>query len=93
MTARVRRPCLVCGRLSDGSYCSQHDPKAGGVHRKVHALERARWAPLVATGTVDCSRCGYPINPGQRWDIDRRPWGWRPSHATCNRAAGGRHEP
>lgn len=92
MTARVRRPCLVCGALTRSSYCARHNPK-DAVHARTHVVERARWADTVATGTVSCSRCGERIARGQAWDIDRRPWGYRPSHAHCNRSAGGRHEP
>ena len=90
--SRARRPCLSCGALARGSYCPLHDPKAG-AHRRVHTLERERWAPTVATGRVECSRCSEPIAAGQAWHIDRRPWGYVPSHAYCDSAAGGRHEP
>lgn len=87
--SRVRRPCLGCGAIANGSYCPRCDPKAGD-HRRSHAVERERWAPSVATGRVACSRCGQLIEPREAWDIDRRPSGWHPSHATCNRSAGGR---
>ncbi len=42
---------------------------------------------------VLCSRCHRPIEPGDAWDLDHRPDGAVPSHASCNRAAGARHEP
>lgn len=90
--SRVRRSCLGCGILVRGSYCSACDPKSGN-HRRLHAVERRRWATTVATGQVECSRCSQPIAPGQAWDIDKRPTGWHPSHASCNRSAGGRGEP
>ena len=37
----------------------------GGNHQKL----RREWAPLVATGTVRCWRCGYLILPSQAWDL------------------------
>lgn len=59
---------------------------------------RARWAPLVASGSVCCRRCGLPIAPGSPWDlghaVDRALGGSdhdvAPEHARCNRSAGGR---
>jgi hypothetical protein len=60
----------------------------GKMPRKV----RKRWAPKVRAGIVDCARCGKPILPGEKWDLDhddddpsrRRYLG--PSHRSCNRA-------
>lgn len=60
---------------------------------------RAIVAPLVAAG-VGCCRCGRPILPGQKWDVDHilpRALGggedatnYGAAHAACNRAEGGR---
>ena len=60
----------------------------GEAHRKV----RRRWAPKVRAGKVNCARCGEPILPSEKWDLDhddddpnrRRYLG--PSHRRCNRA-------
>lgn len=67
-------------------------PKLG----RAHQLARLRWAPLVATGTITCRRCGHPIRPGQAWDLGHPADAPRalgnpnhdlaPEHRTCNRA-------
>lgn len=57
-----------------------------------HDRERARWAPLVRTGTINCARCGQPIKPAAPWDLDHsddRQSYLGPAHARCNRQAGG----
>lgn len=56
----------------------------GAQHRKL----RARWAPLVATGTVACWRCSRLIERGARWhlghdDQDRTKYRG-PEHVRCN---------
>lgn len=64
----------------------------GHAHRK----ERARLAPLVASGQAVCCEliCVMPsryIAPGSDWDLahDRRTGGYLgPSHAKCNRREG-----
>ena len=62
-----------------------------------HRAERARWAPIVATGSVMCARqgpkcVGKPIAPDQDWDLghtdDRTGW-TGPECVPCNRGAGG----
>lgn len=66
-----------------------------------HQQARARLAPVVATGTITCTRYGHPqfpdcpgrINPGDPWelghdDTDKSRW-TGPEHKTCNRRAGG----
>jgi hypothetical protein len=92
MTLGLKRRCLTCGTLTDtGSYCPQHGRSPW--HAQQHKTERARWVTAVASGTIRCSRCGQPITPGTDWHIDRRPWGYEPSHAYCNAAAGAVHAP
>lgn len=98
---RPPRPCLDCGTLTQASRCplcaskrqrardQARYPQRQG-HATIHARERKRWRPEVETGTWPCSRCGTVINPDEPWDVDNRPWGYEPSHAFCNRAAGGR---
>jgi len=58
-----------------------------------HDRERARWAPVVARGTVACAKCSRLIEAGQEWDLghtdDRTTW-TGPEHQACNRHAAGR---
>jgi hypothetical protein len=59
----------------------------GQRHREL----RRRFAPLVASGSVCCWRCGELIAPWQAWDLghdddDRRRY-QGPEHASCNRRA------
>src|SRR4051812_45496276 len=59
-----------------------------------HKAERARWAPKVKTGLVDCARCHAAIAVDEPWDLDHtddRSGYNGPTHASCNRAAGGRN--
>lgn len=91
--SRTLRVCTTpgCGTLTDHGMCTEHRKIASrgrgytGPHRKL----RAEWAPVVATGTVPCTRCGARIEPGQPWDLghtdDRTTW-TGPEHASCNRA-------
>lgn len=59
----------------------------GWVHQQV----RARLAPIVATGTARCARCGEFIGPAERWDLghddDDRTRYSGPEHRRCNRGA------
>lgn len=60
-----------------------------------HQKLRKQLAPKVATGQVECWRCGELIEPGQAWDLghddDDRTRYRGPEHAArCNRAAAGR---
>jgi 5-methylcytosine-specific restriction endonuclease McrA len=71
-----------------------------GAHKRKRIRER--FAVMIRAGGVSCPFCGYPIEPGQRWDVDHAvPVGidvgmvldvenLRPSHARCNRRAGQR---
>ncbi len=62
-----------------------------------HRAERKRLAPLVATGLVNCARCGKQILPGEPWCLDhadrvdahqeRGGIYLGPSHRRCNHAA------
>jgi hypothetical protein len=55
----------------------------GSRHRQL----RARWAPLVDAGLVNCARCSQLIAPGTDWHLDhcddRRGY-LGPSHKRCN---------
>ena len=66
------------------------DPRYGYEHQRT----RAAWAPIVATGTVACVRCGKTIAVGQRWHLDHeddRVHYKGPAHAICNITAAGHH--
>lgn len=60
----------------------------GGAHRKL----RARLAPQVNAGLVDCWRCGQRIERGSAWDLghdDRDRSKYKgPEHVSCNRSHG-----
>lgn len=69
-------------------------PKQGGTtargYGRKHQEQRKQWAPLVATGTVRCARCGKKIKRGQPWDLghtDDRASYHGPEHTSCNRSA------
>ena len=56
-------------------------------YTNAHVARRKQLAPLVATGQVNCFRCGEPIGPGQRWHLDHRDdrRGYLgAAHAVCN---------
>ena len=56
-----------------------------------HKAMRARLAPVVATGTVKCSRCDELIGTDEKWELDHRDdgRGWLGcSHQRCNARAG-----
>lgn len=100
---RPPRPCLDCGKITDATRCPECRSRKQKIrdaarypdrqgHSNTHTKERRRWKPHVDTGTWPCSRCGETIQPGTPWDVDNRPWGYEPSHASCNRAAGARRE-
>lgn len=58
-----------------------------------HRRRRASLRLLVEAGHATCSRCGHPIWPGAKWDLDHtddRTGYAGPAHARCNRRAGGR---
>lgn len=58
-----------------------------------HRKRRRLLEPVVAAGQAVCGRCGGPILPGQRWDLDHTDdrVGYRgTAHRFCNQAAGGR---
>jgi hypothetical protein len=62
----------------------------GRQHREL----RERWARRIDAGQhIICTRCGLIIKPDQRWDLDHsddRRGHRGPSHARCNRSAGGK---
>jgi len=59
---------------------------------RAHRLVRKKYASIVEAGNAVCARCGDPIAPYEKWDLDhddddplqRRYLG--PSHRRCNRA-------
>ncbi len=60
----------------------------GSDHRRL----RRMWAQRIRNNWMPpCSRCGYPVLPGQAWDLDHtddRTGYLGPAHAHCNRSAG-----
>jgi hypothetical protein len=55
-------------------------------------LRRVLDEQIKAGAMPPCARCGEPVLPGQRWDLDHTDdrLGWLgPSHASCNRATAG----
>jgi hypothetical protein len=63
--------------------------KARGYGAK-HKRHRQPLARQVAAGTVNCARCGYPIEPGADWDLghtDDRTGYQGPEHRACNRSS------
>jgi len=97
-------------RVTARSYCDEHaatlgkfrDLRRGTPQQRgydhAHRKQRARWAPLVARGTVDCWRCGQPIQPDEAWDLGHddhdRTITRGPEHARqCNRSSAGRWKP
>jgi hypothetical protein len=61
-------------------------PQYGYPHKKL----RAQWKVKVEAGSVDCARCGLPIEPDALWDLghaDEDPSQYSgPEHRACNRA-------
>lgn len=102
---RARKVCATpgCPALvpAGTSRCPQHarETDAARGRRQArgygadHDQLRKQWAPVVAAGLVDCSRCGKRILPGQAWHLDHTDdrQGYRgPSHADCNLSAAGK---
>lgn len=99
----TRRICPVpgCPAITTGGRCPTHAREAErrrGTRQQrgynnTHDQTRKQWAPLVATGTVSCSRCHTLIHPTEPWALDHtddRTTYLGPSHELCNNAAGGR---
>jgi hypothetical protein len=86
-------------RLSPPGQKNLQAPRAKTAARgygRAHQLLRARWAPRVAAGGVDCWRCGQPIRADEDWhlghdDHDRTIYRG-PEHVGCNCATEGRRE-
>ena len=49
------KPCLVCGRLTPGSYCARHEPRNGSTR----SWRRVRAQALERDG-YRCQACGAP---------------------------------
>lgn len=93
----MKRPCLVCGRLTEGSRCPAHTRTAtergyGTAHQQARRAIAATLprACLYALHDPKCPRT--LIHPGDRWDaahvVDGDPsFGWAPAHPACNQRA------
>lgn len=75
---RRPRPCMVCGRPSQGNYCAAHDPAADEAERQARnpyrkayqSAEYARNRQLrfeISRGR--CESCGIPLLPAE-WECD-----------------------
>lgn len=80
-----RRPCLDCGTPTNGDRCPLHRQAQRAKYGRTHQAERATWSPLVNTGTIRCTICHQPIDPGTPWDLGHVPPPIHPQHARCNR--------
>ena len=90
----LARLCTDCGTPTIGTRCTacagRHGaPRAAYKAKRYDAeyeRQRKAWAPIVARGTVTCSRCPLAITGA--WDLDHHPkLGLWPAHPKCNRAA------
>ena len=90
---------LGCPELVDGTRCPAHtrtnDRRRGTRQERgydaAHVRLRASWARKVASGRVNCARCGERISPLEPWDLDHtddRAGYLGPSHRACNRGRG-----
>lgn len=99
----AKRVCSTpgCPNLSDKPRClkhrREHERARGSRHERGygsdHDAERARWAPLVATGNVKCWRCNEYLPADQPWDLghrDDRSGYAGPECTSCNRATAAR---
>jgi hypothetical protein len=78
--------CEHCRRASWRARGTTAERGYGADHERL----RARWAPIVAAGRVNCARCHEQILPADAWDLghsdtDRTQYGG-PEHRACNRA-------
>lgn len=83
-------PCATHARELRRRQDAARPSSAKRGYGRAHQRARARLAPLVATGTVVCARCGELIGAGEDWDLghddnDRLRYSG-PEHARCNRA-------
>lgn len=80
--------CTTHARHADDVRGSRH--QRGYTYQ--HTRLRASWAHRVATGQVNCAKCGHLIAPDTPWDLghtdDRTQW-TGPEHQLCNRQAAG----
>lgn len=91
----LSRPCLTCGTPTYDTRCRLCEAaRRGTTSQRGYGLEhitlRRYWAPEVATGSINCARCGKAILPQDPWDlghsdVDRREYAG-PEHQRCNRA-------
>ena len=83
----MKRPCLTCGRLVDGSYCAEHQPwrPRGGTNAKL----RARVFRAYGRRCAECGRADVAIEVHHvSGDTsDNRLANLRPLCRDCHRAA------
>lgn len=84
-----------CPELTHTTRCPTHTrakDKARGTRQQrgydaTHERLRAKWARKVATGQVNCARCGKRITTLEPWHLDHtddRTGYLGPSHVACN---------
>lgn len=96
-SARKVCPVKGCPELTDPplhTCTAHHRTRTQRGYGTAHTRLRAKWARKVATGTVDCWRCGRRLNPLEPWDLghddlDRSVYRG-PECVACNRATGAR---
>lgn len=87
-----------CPELVDAGRCATHrrerGREIGTAHERgygrAHQKERRRWIPKVASGRINCARCGKRISPLEPWHLDHtddRTGYLGPSHVACNTSA------
>lgn len=89
-----------CPELTTTTRCYDHTrvkDKSRGTRQQrgydaAHERLRKRWAPKVASGKVNCWRCGKRITTLEPWDLghddlDRSKYRG-PEHVACNRGHG-----
>jgi hypothetical protein len=76
--------------LSEHRKTKPRDPSHYRRYGPADRQLRARWAPRVAAGVVECARCGDLIEPGEPFDlghVDGTLAYSRPEHGRCKSSA------
>jgi hypothetical protein len=91
-----RGRCIPCAKAYEREKSRLRRAKKGTTAQRGYGVRheqlREAWARSVTAGIVSCARCGFPIAPGEPWDLghddeDRSRY-TGPEHRGCNRSAG-----